>query len=45
MNSHSPNYKVPDYPSELIIKVKDDKVKEDEIEKMMSGQQMKKYAI
>lgn len=34
-----------DYPSELIIKVKEDKLKEEEIEKPMTVQELKKYAI
>lgn len=31
MNAHSPNYKIPEFPSELLIKVKDQKVKDDDM--------------
>ncbi len=39
------NTRMIDYPSELIIKVKEDKLKEEEIEKPMTVQELKKYAI
>ena len=39
------NTRTIDYPSELIIKVKEDKLKEEETEKPMTVQELKKYAI
>jgi hypothetical protein len=34
-----------EYPSELLIKAKDDKVKEEELEKPLTAQDFKRYAI
>ncbi len=37
--------KITDYPSELIIKIKDDKNKEEQLDKPLTLQDFKKYAI
>ena len=37
--------KMADYPSELLIKIKDDKSKEEELDKALTLQDFKKYAI
>ena len=44
MNSPGP-VKAADYPSELLIKVKDEKIKEEDNEKPLSLQEFKKFAI
>ena len=44
MNSGS-ILRVSDYPSELLIKAKEDKVKEEELEKPLTAQDFKRYAI
>jgi hypothetical protein len=44
MNSGN-TLKIADYPSELLIKVKDDKGREEEMDKALTLQDFKKYAI
>ena len=45
MNNCGASVKVADYPSELLIKIKEDKTKEDDLDKALTLQDFKKYAI
>ena len=43
MNNCSTSLKSADYPSELLIKLKEDKAREEELEKPLTSQDFKKY--
>ncbi len=43
--SNSSGGRMSEYPSELLIKAKEDKVKEEELEKPLTAQDFKRYAI
>jgi hypothetical protein len=45
MNNCGGSIKIADYPSELLIKLKEDKLKEEELDKALSLQDFKKYAL
>ena len=43
--NNSSGFKNTEYPSELIIKIKEDKTKEEDLERTLTVQELKKFAI
>jgi hypothetical protein len=45
MNNAATAVRVSEYPSELLIRAKEDRVKEEELEKPLTAQDFKRYAM
>lgn len=45
MNNAATVMRVSEYPSELLIRAKEDRVKEEELEKPLTAQDFKRYAM